>query len=188
MFCSGCGNKINQGDKFCGSCGAQTGSAAPQVNAAPVTPAAPRPAPAPAAPRQKQKMPLIVKILAGIGIGIVLLVMLVIFATAGATKAAEEHVSFIRQKDFRSAYDKTTSQDFRAATTYDQYVNILRRFPALSYNKKFAVVSREIENNTATIKGKLTADNGEITPIIFTLIKEKGAWKIFNFRVNPDQF
>lgn len=47
MFCENCGNRLLEGAKFCGGCGAKTEPVQPAYTAA-AEPAPPRPAPAPA--------------------------------------------------------------------------------------------------------------------------------------------
>lgn len=43
MYCSHCGNQVNEGSAFCGKCGSPVGSRAPEQPAAPVWPQPPQP-------------------------------------------------------------------------------------------------------------------------------------------------
>jgi len=192
MFCSNCGGQIKEGDKFCGNCGAQSGvSARPAPAAAQQIRPEPVQAQAPRAPveKKKGKIPLWLKIVIGIVIFVILMVWLGMAATGGVVKAVDKHLAFLRQGDLRAAYEQTTAYDFRGVTSLEQFTGIIRRFPGLSNNKSISIVERSVNaNGTGVVRAKLVAGDGSVTPIIYTLVKEKGEWKILSFGVNPSNF
>jgi len=191
MFCSSCGTQVNGNDKFCGGCGGQVGAPA---HAAAGQPAMERPAASPrptAAPVAKKKgpMPLWLKIVIGVVAFIILIVWVAFTATAGVVKTVDKHLALLTKKDFRGAYEQTTSRDFRDATSYEAFMRIVQRFPALTNTKKTSFSERSVNTNgLGTVKGVLTAIDGTVTPVIYTLTKENGEWKIINFTVNPSNF
>lgn len=183
MFCSKCGQSNPDEAKFCKGCGGALAGAAAQS----------RPTPPPqqqqyAAPGQKKKgIPMFLKVILGIFIFIVLIVAIALFATSGVVKPVEEHLALLQKGDVAAAYN-SASQAFKNVLSLEEYKKFVSQFPFLSNNKSHNFSEREIKNNIGRVKGTITSVDGAVVPIIFSLVKENGQWKIISIDINPKDF
>jgi hypothetical protein len=116
---------------------------------------------------------------------ILLMVAIVFFATSGIVSTVKEQLSALRSGDIVAAYSYT-SQDFRAATSLDDFTSFIKEYPALNNNGDTTFTTREIKNGEGILKGTLTSKDGNKTAVEYHLIKEKGEWKILSIIVNPE--
>lgn len=133
---------------------------------------------------KKKKLSKWVKIIIGIVVFIIVIIVVAFVATAGPVKTVEKQLTLLKAGDISGAYN-LASGDFKNATSLDVFTAFVKNYPSLSKNKSHTFTERTIENNTATIKGSLTAEDGTVTPITYMLVKESGEWKILNMDLNP---
>lgn len=192
-FCSNCGTKITEADKFCPECGhpnetlhpseGAPASAAPvagEVHVAPphLPPAAPVGSPA----KKKLSGCAIAGIVGGSVLALFILLAVVIFvvvssASSGAVEATRNHLTFLKSGDIESAYGGTSS-GFQSATSLDQYRKFLSNYPALSDVASSRFNERSVENGVASLSGTITDSRGTEKPFSVRLVEENGAWKI----------
>lgn len=122
-------------------------------------------------------------ILAWVTLFTVGVVALVFYATSGLVNAVKNELDALKMGNISLAYSYT-SKDFQKATPINNFAAFLNQYPSLKNNSSYFFSSREIENDTGTVAGTLTAKDGARTPIEFKLIKEDGVWKILSIKVS----
>lgn len=127
----------------------------------------------------KKKMKLWKKILLGVGVFILLVILLAFSATSGIVKVAEKQLNLISSGDLQGAY-ALTSQDYQRLKSYDKFLADVNNYEVLKNYKDHKFTSREIQGDTGTITGTLTAKDGTATPVQYKFIKENGEWKILS--------
>lgn len=123
------------------------------------------------------------KILLGILGFIVLVVVLAFVLTKSISDVANKQLQALRQGDMVAAY-ALTSKDFRAQTSFSDFEKFVNTYPALKNNKSTSWSEREINNGQGSLKGKLIALDGGVTPIEYKLVKENGEWKILGILIH----
>lgn len=123
------------------------------------------------------------KILLGILAFIVFVVILAFVLTKSISDVANKQLQALRQGDMVGAY-ALTSKDFRAQTSLEDFEKFVKKYPSLKNNLKSSWSERTINNGQGTLKGKLTATDGGVTPIEYHLVKENNEWKILGFSLH----
>ncbi|MBP7830513.1 MAG: hypothetical protein KA248_11400 [Kiritimatiellae bacterium] len=116
----------------------------------------------------------------GIVVVIGVLIALLLVATSGLPKAADEFFSLIEQGKIGEAY-LATAAEFRAATSEGEFAAFLRD-SALGGYASASWSTRSIENNRGQLKGTVTTRDGGQIPLEMDLVKEGDAWKILAVR------
>ncbi len=129
--------------------------------------------------KSEEKMKLWKKILIGIGAFILLIILISFSATSGIVKIAKKQLNLISSGDLKGAY-ALTSQEFQRSVTYDNFLNYVNNYEVLKNHKDHKFTSREINGDTGTIIGTLTAKDGTAAPVEYKFIKENGDWKILS--------
>lgn len=103
-------------------------------------------------------------------------------------KATEEPVKVIRaqleainQGDYVRAHSHFAA-GLRAERSAEEFQSFVEANAAILKTRDSTFSSRKIENNVATIRGTLTGQSGQVTPIRYTLVVENGRWVISSFR------
>lgn len=200
-FCEQCGSALDEGARFCRSCGKPlagpaTGPAAaaqpapaqpapvappPQAPAAAASWATPQPAPPPwalatAQPKKGSRLP---KVLGGLALFAVVVVVLALLATSGPADAVSAHLAALASGDDATAYSYT-SADFRKATNlaaFSAFVNANPIFRAA----KADISSRTVTGSSAQVIVDLTPPGGSKRTAEFQLTQEEGDWKIIGY-------
>jgi hypothetical protein len=139
--------------------------------------------PASSGAKPKEKMKLWKKILIGIGAFILLIIFISFSATSGIVKIAEKQLNLISSGDLKGAY-ALTSQEFQKSVSYDNFLAYVNNYAVLKNYKDHKFTSREIQGDTGTITGTLTAKDGTATPVEYKFIKENGEWKILSINLS----
>ena len=98
------------------------------------------------------------------------------FMTAAVVDAIRAQIADIKKGDLDAAYGRM-SQEYRAATSREDFAAFVDRHPALKQNTDSTFISRNVANDTGTVAGTLTG-GGVTEPVSYKLIKEGGDWKI----------
>ena len=114
----------------------------------------------------------------------VLIVTFVLHLTAGMTDVINSQLTALRTDNVVLAYSYT-SKDFQDAASLSTFKQFVNTHPSLKNNESSTFTSREVTNNQGTVKGTLHAKNGAETPVVYSLIKENGTWKILNIELSP---
>lgn len=126
------------------------------------------------------------KVLIGLGAIvaiIVLIIILALYATRGLTDVINDQLVALRSGDVSKAYSYT-SKDFQNVTSLPDFEKFVEHYPALKNNDKANFTSKEITEDTGTVKGTLHSKEGASTPVEYRLIKENGEWKIMGIQVS----
>jgi Ca2+-binding EF-hand superfamily protein len=119
------------------------------------------------------------KLLIGLAIAVVLIAVIVaavFYLTSGVTRAGDRFFTLIREGKAKDAYH-STAQEFRAATSEDQFLAFLKTSSIADYDSS-VWSSRSISINVGQLEGSLKLRGGGIIPIKVKLVKEGGEWKI----------
>jgi hypothetical protein len=135
--------------------------------------------------KPKKKMKLWKKILIGVGIFILLVIILAFSATSGIVKVSEKQLNLISSGDLKGAY-ALTSSEFQQSVSYDKFVVYINNYPVLKNYKSHKFSSREINGNTGTIQGTLTATDGTVSPVVYKFVKEGSDWKILSLDLSAN--
>lgn len=120
-----------------------------------------------------------------LAIVIIILVSTLVFKVfSGPLESASEQLKLIRENKMQQAYD-LGSNEFKKATSYDDFVQFIQNHPELSKNKKVNFSSSEIKGSDATLQGTMKAEDGSEIPVRYVMIKENGKWKVYYFTINP---
>lgn len=107
------------------------------------------------------------------------------FSDADTVKQiVQEQMQAIRKGDFEQAYKTFTSRDFKEITSQEDFEKFVKNFPVLLENKKLEIKNIYVENDIPTLKGVLTAANGETLKVEYDLVQEDGSWKIMGMQLS----
>jgi hypothetical protein len=174
-YCASCGTELNPSEKFCPKCGHEN-KAEDHSNSPPA------PSQAATAPRRKLSGCAIAAIVGGsllaiAGIVVVIVMALAFSLTSPAVDAVDAHLAALKQGQVELAYQGTSS-DFQGATSLDAFRQFVDSYPALKDVAKASFDERSVENNLATLKGRITNSTGVVTAFNAQLRKEGGGWKV----------
>ena len=99
------------------------------------------------------------------------------FMTAGAVEAIRAQISDIKKGDMDAAYLRM-SDEYRRQYNREEFIALVDAHPALKENTDSTFLSRNVQNDTATVSGSLTGAPGVKEDVTYRLVKEAGAWKI----------
>lgn len=104
------------------------------------------------------------------------IVAVVFYATSGVTGAADKFFATARGGDMAEVY-ALTSAELRNTTSPEQLAAFIQqnRFDQVA---ETSWSSRSIENNTGSVEGSLTLDDGGVVPLAMQLVKEADGWKV----------
>jgi hypothetical protein len=166
-FCSKCGTKVDENEKFCLFCGTPV-----EESIAPTSTTA-----------MKKKMPLWFKILIGLSVLLLIGVTAGILFTEHLVDVIDNQLEALKNSDITKAYYGYTSKEFQAVTSLEQYQQFVESYPAFLNNQSAHFTQRSIQNNICTLKGNLTSQDHTNTPVEYKLIKEDKKWKILSIRI-----
>lgn len=185
MFCSQCGAKIDDTEKFCPVCGGnvERNTNPPPKDSPSQTTSLPDGNKSSEQMPTKRAMPFWYKLIAFIAVVALIGVTWGILFTESLVDVVDNQLEALRKDDISKAYFAYTSKDFQSATSVDQFRNFVHAYPVFLNNKSAHFTQRAMENNIGTLKGNLTSTDNVTTPIEYKLIKENDKWKILSVRL-----
>lgn len=117
-------------------------------------------------------------ILLAIMVLVVIVIAAVFLMTSGVTKSADTFFQTVRDGDLMAAY-ALVSEDFKAATSQDQFEGFLKSSALLKYQTA-TWTSRSVSGKTGEVEGTVETSDGGAIPIKIMFVKEQGKWKILN--------
>ena len=99
------------------------------------------------------------------------------YMTAGAVEAVRAQLADVKKGDMDAAYLRM-SDEYRRQYTKEDFVALVESHPAMKDNTDSTFMSRNVQNNTATIAGSLAGAAGVKEDVTYRLVKESGGWKI----------
>jgi hypothetical protein len=100
--------------------------------------------------------------------------------TEGAVNVIEAQLQALDKRDFAAAYD-CLSTKARAGLTPEEFRERVEKYNAVMSHSNTKFFSRSIQNDVATISGKIEALDGSKTEARYVLSKEGGRWVIDSF-------
>ena len=97
--------------------------------------------------------------------------------------AAQQELTALRAGDISKAYSYT-SDKFQKSVSIDDFKKFVDHYPQLKSNVSASFRDREIHDDSGTLKGSLTLQDGKATPIEIDVIKENNEWKIIEIILN----
>jgi hypothetical protein len=132
-------------------------------------------------------------VLAGCGGCLVAVILLVagiggsvFYLTRGPVDVVRAQLADIRAGRLDAAYDRF-SASYRARVSREQFAELVAQHPALKNNADSTFMSRSVQNDTARASGSLTGSGGEKEPVAYTLVKERGGWKVASIRFEAEE-
>lgn len=98
----------------------------------------------------------------------------------GPLDVIKAHYQALDEKDYYEAYSYF-SENFKNKHSLDEYIELTKQQPDIFNIKRSSFRSINIKNDRATIAAKVWAQNGTISFLSFSLLREKGIWKIDDF-------
>ena len=166
MYCSNCGNQLQEGSEFCSSCGRP-------VSAVRV--------------KTKRRIPGWFKLL---------LTIIIVGAAVGfwATLTQEQtqnvvnkQLKALRENKITEAYYSYTSKDFQKTTSLSAFRNFVHSYPVLVKNKTSNFKKKSVGDKVAFIHGTLTSTEGDTASAEFKLVKEDSDWKILTIQITGEE-
>ncbi len=115
-------------------------------------------------------------LLGGAVVVIAAVVGLVFYATSGMTRTADDFFAKAHTGDTNGAYALTSAELHNTASPKKLASFIqANRFDKVA---KTSWSNRSIKNNTGTLDGSVTLDDGGVIPLHMQLVSENGGWKI----------
>lgn len=100
------------------------------------------------------------------------------FNTTEFLTTIDNHILALRNKNIPKAYHAYTSDEFKKHTSFEEFQNLVKKYPALHSNIGIALDAICFQENVGYYQGVATASNGEKLVIKFHLTEERGFWKI----------
>ena len=122
----------------------------------------------------------VLKVILGIVAAIVLLVGAVFYFTAGLVETADAFFAAVKRGDMATARS-FLSEDFKANTDEAALREFLAKTTLANF-KESHWSDREISNGRGEMHGSITTESGGSVPLTIVLVKEDGAWKIYNMK------
>jgi len=114
------------------------------------------------------------------------IIALVFTLTGPATDAAEKFLNDISAGETSIAYEKDTSIGFKKVVSRAAFDTFLDTYPVLKNVESHFFSSRHVTGNSfAVIRGTITAEDGQVSPINIELVNENDEWKVLNLDLNP---
>lgn len=101
--------------------------------------------------------------------------------------AIKAEFDLIKQKDYKTAYDKYTSKQFKKDTSYKQFEEFVKDHSPFYDNKSIDFGHLTFDNNTAILSAKVTSSTGENHFLVFNLVQEEGQWKILFIQIKEKE-
>lgn len=99
--------------------------------------------------------------------------------------AANEFFLQIGESHFQKAFENTAFA-FQAKTTFQSFQATARDLGLSSGNVACLWQKEERKDEEVKLTGEVTAANGMRVPVIVTIIKERGSWRVFSLRTPVD--
>lgn len=111
-------------------------------------------------------------------------VILSLRSTTKPSKVARSFLEDLSKKEIEEAYNMTSTQ-FKATVTKETFNNFLNLYPILTSRTEIDFSEHSVDNDIATISGKIKARDGSNFPITMHIIKENGNWRVLALSLNP---
>lgn len=125
-------------------------------------------------------MKALLKVLTGVAaLGIVALVI-ALYLTARIENSANDFFGAIKSKEYEKAYG-FLSNDFRAATSQEDFIAFLNRNALLAYTSA-SWPNRSVSGDKGELDGTVTTESGGTILVRLNFVKEQGEWKIYSIQ------
>lgn len=131
----------------------------------------------------KKTMPLWFKALLGLVALIIGGQLLNVFLTEDLTDTVKHQMTTIRQGQLAEAYDNFSSKKFKAATSFEDFEEFIKKYPAFSENKSIQFKERNVNNDIGILDCVMTTNHDKKMVAEYKLIKESDRWKILSIRL-----
>jgi hypothetical protein len=98
----------------------------------------------------------------------------------------ENQMADIQSHQIEQAYERYTSNQFKIATSLEEFTYFINGYPEFSKNKNafFGNIEPKPEG-VFSIQGTLISTTGDSMNVEYDLVKEEGSWKIIGIKVFP---
>src|SRR5262245_57548859 len=103
------------------------------------------------------------------------------FALTGpAVTATDDLLALLRDGKTTEAY-RSTAKSLQSQQSEAEFTQAVQRLGVTDYASS-SWLSRNIENNEATLEGTVTTRGGRSIPLTVKLVKEDGGWKVLSLK------
>jgi hypothetical protein len=93
----------------------------------------------------------------------------------------------LKQNKIANAYENYSSKEFKEATSLDNFIEFVKKYPALSNQDSFSI-SKTLTRNEVGIVSVTLNQNETATYLKYYLVHEDNAWKIWSMRIlSPEE-
>lgn len=92
-------------------------------------------------------------------------------------------VEDLKANQLEQAYNTHTSQDFKKATSYDNFKQFIESHPVLNHVTDYTFDKLGFNGNIATYQGTLVNEDKPLQEVQYQLIQEDGKWKILKIEL-----
>ena len=107
------------------------------------------------------------------------------FKTRDLLNVIHSFLNVVRNKDFSSAYNQFTSQNFHENNSLKDFEDFMQKHPEFLKSSGSSFEKLTYNNNIATFNGKLFLSDKMYMPVEFDLIQDEGKWKILHIFTYP---
>jgi hypothetical protein len=116
------------------------------------------------------------------GIAVAAIIIFGVKSIQAPVAPIKSQLAAINNRDLNKAYYDYTSKNFKTVISFNQFKAIIESNPQIFKSKDSSFTDVSIKNGFATVKGTITGQDGTVTKMTYTLVKENSQWKIFNFK------
>jgi len=98
-------------------------------------------------------------------------------------KVIDGQLDAIKKEDVKKAYDAYTSQEFKEATSLSVFKQFLNGYPLFKQHSEVNFGKLMLNNNIASLKGRMADGKGNSQTVEYNLIKERGEWKVLAIKI-----
>lgn len=132
---------------------------------------------------KKDKMPFWYKLATFVAVIALIGVTAAILFTEKLIDVVDHQLKALKEQNIQKAYEDYTSKDFKATTSLNEFNRFIHTYPVFLNNQSSHFTQRFFKDHLVIIKGYLSSQEHEETPIEYRLIREDKNWKILSIRL-----
>lgn len=100
-------------------------------------------------------------------------------------KVVHEQLEAIRRGELTKAYQEFSSQEFKKATSLEEFTAFIHSQPGFGSNEKADWGTLKFDNNIALLDADFFSKEGQVFEVDYNLVLEDNRWKILHIEIVP---